>query len=332
MKKFIKNLSYFLSPFLMVLVIVIYLDVFKIFGFQEDYYENNFIELPRGLICTKTYQHYSDSLHFNSFIFGSSRSNAYKLVKWSKYLKKDTSPFHFDGNGEGIYDINSKVKYIDEQGDSIKNALIILDRTVLKNTEIRKGHLYIPHPTLSKESYSEFYLTFLKAMIDPKFNLAYADYHIFKKYRNYMEGLINPFKFPDSATTVNCDLWYGFYKHIKVDSIGYYNNLIKKGVFYERPIERDWECKVTNLEINQLNEIKDIFVRHKTKYKIIISPVYDQIPMEQEQLNLLNKIFGQENIYNFSGKNKFTEPISNFYEDNHYRPHVADEIMEIVYQ
>lgn len=333
MKKFLKNIFYFASPFLLVLALVLYFDIFKIFGFQEGYYKNNFIELPREMICTKTYQHYRDSMHFNSFILGSSRSNAFKLANWSQYLDKDAIPFHFDGNGEGIYGISSKVNYIHELGDNINNALIILDRTILSGTKIKKGHLYIPHPSVSKESYYEYYLVFLKAMIDPKFNVAYADYFIFKKNRDYMKGLINGFKYQDSTNNVNCDLWYGFDKHIKNDSLGYYNELIDQGVFYNRPKEENsWVSEITDLEITQLNVIKDIFDRHNTNYKIVISPVYDQVPLEQEQVDLLNKIFGVENVYNFSGKNKFTEPISNYYEDNHYRPHVANEIMEIIYQ
>ena len=65
--------------------------------------------------------------------------------------------------------------------------------------------------------------------------------------------------------------------------------------------------------------------------KIIISPVYDQIPIEEEQIELLEQIFGEENIYNFSEKNKFTESIYNFYEASDCRPHVANKIMDIIY-
>ena len=75
-----------------------------------------------------------------------------------------------------------------------------------------------------------------------------------------------------------------------------------------------------------------IFNKHNTKYKIVISPVYDQVPMEEEQLEVLEQIFGKQNIYNFSGKNKFTDSIHNFYETSHYKPNVANEIMNILYE
>jgi len=78
--------------------------------------------------------------------------------------------------------------------------------------------------------------------------------------------------------------------------------------------------------------IKNIFEKHNTKYQIIISPVYDQVPLEKQQIEQLELIFGEKHIYNFSGKNQFTESIHNFYETSHYRPHVANEILRIVYQ
>ena len=89
---------------------------------------------------------------------------------------------------------------------------------------------------------------------------------------------------------------------------------------------------LTAEEKKQLLAIKKIFEKHNTRYKVVISPIYNQVPMEKEQIELLEQIFGKEYIYNFSGKNQFTEPLHNFYETSHYRPHVANEIMKKIYQ
>ena len=62
-----------------------------------------------------------------------------------------------------------------------------------------------------------------------------------------------------------------------------------------------------------------------------MAPTYDQVPMPMHQLDLLFKILGKDHIYNFTGKNKFTEAISNFFESDHYKPYVANEMMEIIY-
>lgn len=332
MKKFTYKIFKFLLPFIAIIIIVIYIDFFKILGFQNDYYEENKVGLNREMICTKTYNYYREKEKFNSFIFGSSRSLAYKCKEWEKYLDNESNPFHFDASGEGIWGISKKVEYINELGDTIKNALLILDRTILKTIKASEGHLFIPMPEVSKASSSKYYSTFLKSSLNPKFIFAYIDYSIFGKHRDYMGHLITKSKYKHRANYKNCDLWYGYDKDIKTDSIGYYQKQIDKGIFYTRVKEKKWESEITKLEIEQLKSIKSIFLKHNTKYKIVISPTYDQIAMERGQIELLIKIFGQENIYNFSGKNSYTDKISNYYETIHYKPIVANDIMKNIYR
>ena len=331
MKKFIFKILIFTLPAILLIVSVIYIDFFKIFGFQ-DYYSNQKVGLNREMITTSTYNHYREKENFNSFIFGSSRSQAYKCKNWINYLDKNAKAFHFDASGEGIWGISKKIEYIDEIGDTIKNALIVIDRTVLRTTYPRDGHLSISMPCVSKSSEFQYYYTFLKASLNPKFLFANMDYSLFKTYRGYMGYLIRRNKYDHHVDKINCDIWYGYDKEIESDSLGYYTKLIKEGIFYKRPKINSSECIVTPKEKNQLLVIKNILEKHNTKYKIIISPVYDQVPMEKEQIELLEQLFGKENIYNFSGKNRFTESIYNFYETSHYRPHVANEIMKIIYQ
>lgn len=48
-------------------------------------------------------------------------------------------------------------------------------------------------------------------------------------------------------------------------------------------------------------------------------------------LSTLQTLFGKEKVYDYSGINELTDPIGNFYESSHYRPHVARQIMQEVY-
>lgn len=330
MKKFIIKILIFILPAIFLILSVIYIDFFKILGFQ-DYYSVQKVGLNREMITTSTFNHYREKEKFNSFIFGSSRSQAYKCANWISYLDKNAKPFHFDASGEGICGIAKKVEYIDEIGDTIKNALIVIDRDVLKTTYLKNGHLFIPMPCVSKQSEYDYYVTFLKASLNPKFLIAYLDYSIFKNHRGYMGYLIIRSKYNHIVNKKNCDIWYGWDREIESDSLKYYNRLIEKGIFYKRPKIDLSECIVTTEEKKQLLIIKNIFEKHKTKFKIIISPIYDQVSMEKAQIELLEQMFGNKNIYNFSGKNQFTEPIHNFYETSHYRTHVANDIMKLIY-
>lgn len=330
MGKFIRQILFFSLPVIVLFLTVIYIDFFKIFGFQ-DYYSNQKVGLNRGVVTTSTYNNFREKEKYNSFIFGSSRSQAFKCKNWAKYLESEARPFHFDASSESAWGISKKMAYIDELGDTIKNALIIIDRSTLTKINQSDNHLLISMPCISKSTHIEYYWCFISASLNPKFLTAYIDYSIFNKYRPYMEALIKKSKYDHTVDITNCDIWYGWDREIESDSTEYYNKLINKGLFYKRPKKDIIECPVSLKEETQLRNIKTILTKHNTRYKIVISPLYDQIPMEKAQINLLERIFGKEHIYNFSGVNQLTEPIYNFYETSHYRPHIANEILSIIY-
>ncbi|WP_107039137.1 hypothetical protein [Brumimicrobium mesophilum] len=331
MKKLLTRFLLFLAPIAIIVLPIAYFDFFQVFGFPE-YHLDQRTAVNRGTMTTKTYIHLREEEKYDSFLFGSSRSHAFKCENWKEHLPKDAKPLHFDASAEGIWGILKKMQFINENGDSIKNALVILDRHGLSETRPRDGVLFIAMPEISKGSYVKYYSEFLKASLYPKFLLAYIDYAIFKKHREYMGNFINTREYPFLMNRKNGDIWYGYDREIEEDSLGYYKDLIEQGVFYERPKPNNRKPEVTKEEIEQLKLMKELFVQHNTNYKIVLSPIYDQVPVEQDQIDLLNEIFGSENIFNFSGKNSFTEPIHNFYETSHFRPHVANEIMEIIYQ
>jgi hypothetical protein len=46
----------------------------------------------------------------------------------------------------------------------------------------------------------------------------------------------------------------------------------------------------------------------------------------------LSGIFGTERVFDFSGVNEFTTDFRNYYEESHYRPQVAREILKRIYE
>jgi len=332
MQQFLKRVFIFSITLIIMAVLLIYIDFFRVFKQYTNYYQNLKVDINREMVCVNTYFNYKDSIGFDSFIFGNSRSKAFKCLYWKQYIADNSQPFHFDAMGEGIWGISEKINFIDKQGTEIKNALIIIDRDVLVINEPRTGHLFTPHPLISGDSKIGYYYDFFKTSLNLRFLFSVIDFNIFKEKRKYMNGFINSHKFLPIIDTINCDYWYSYGKEIKNDSLAYYQKLINRKVFYERPKINYSKCLITTLEIEQLQAVKKIFEKHNTKYKIVVSPIYDQIPLEQDQLELLISIFGENNVYDFSGKNIFTENISNYFESSHYRPVVANEIMKIVYK
>ena len=72
-------------------------------------------------------------------------------------------------------------------------------------------------------------------------------------------------------------------------------------------------------------EMAGIFKRQHTRLKVVIAPFFDQIRINPADLQCLQDLFGKENVYDFSGPNKWNSDYHN------YRPHVATEILNLIY-
>lgn len=334
MTKFIRRVVLFSLPIVVYILLMMWIDPFKVFHTYKRYYEDSdFVSINREMVCLRTFEKHYSSERFNSFIFGSSRSNAFSCADWSIHLTPDDVPFHFDAGGESLYGVANKLSYLDREGANIDNAIILVDRELLCKLKNRDTHLSISPPELTGESQFRYYLQFIKSSMNIRFFLSYVDYTIFRSYRPYMRNMLTPNAASDTHDEINCDFWYAAEDEISEDSLGYYRDMINKGVFYTRPKKKSpVTCAANDAEKQLLQDIKSVLDRHDTKYKVVVSPLYEQEPLADDQITLLHEIFGQESVYDFSGKNVLTDPISNYYETSHYRPHVARTILSKLYE
>ncbi len=331
MRKFLYKSLFFSIPFIVLVCGLVYLDFFKVFHFGDYYGPNQMVTLNREMITTKTYTHNRKNQSYNSFIFGSSRSQAYKANVWSKFLSTNSKSFHFDASWESIIGIYLKIKFIDSSGDRIKNALVILDEDILGQTSLKLGHLYIPLPELSQRKKTEFYFTYFQASLNPMFLASYIYYTLTNEYKDWMGMYVTPTQkdkfYGDDKTG---DIYYPQDAMIIRDSVGYYERLKHNGTFN---IKKNTDKKFNYVKIQGLlDSIQRIFVKHKTNYKIIISPNFDKKHIDAKLYHLLESKFGKSNVFDFSGENKYTTDISNYYESSHHRPILANEIMKQVYK
>jgi hypothetical protein len=128
--------------------------------------------------------------------------------------------------------------------------------------------------------------------------------------------------------TLGCN--YGNEVELKKDSILYYKNLMSK--IRTRISYKKEAITLTKMHTELLHKIYAILKKHKSRYNVIISPLYDQAPLNNKWKSILNKTFKEQHIFDFSGKNKFTEPISNYYEWSHYKPFVAEQLLDSIHK
>ena len=333
MKHFLKRFcALFLIPILAILVLVIFWDPFKVFFSYEDYYTKNVITLNREDMCYKLFNKRNNE-NISNFIIGSSRSIPYRTNNWSKLIKqKPQNCFHFDGSAMNLFRATRVIQYLDKSTNKINNILLIIDINFFEGRENDNGHLVIQPPKISGVSKFKYYGTFIKAAFNPKFILDNIIYKITGKYYEFMGHHILRSRYYHVSNNLTGDVIFGSDKEIKKDSSNYYNKLLSDGVFYKRgKIQDTSAAKIDNIQYTMLQKIKKIVMNNKCQIKIVISPLYSQIKINDRDKERLIKLFGKKSIFDFSGKNNFTEDYTNYYESSHYKPCVANQIMKFIY-
>jgi hypothetical protein len=328
-KKLLVKIILVSAPLLLLTVGFIVLDPFKIIWSYRDY-SKNCIAIPnRDYVSTEVYKKNRMKYRYNSFIFGSSRTLAYKPEHWRKYLDSTASPFVFDASTETVFGICTKIRYIDKMGDSIKNALVILcpDWSFAVEGDC-KGHLFMKHPAVVGTSWFHFYEECFKAYLDWGFIKNYYRFLLTRRFSPSMNGFFE-------SRTIVFDTITNEQKIVSLEKElenpdRFYGSRTR--LFYQRKeTVVSYGSGISPAQEKLLNEIHHIFLRHHTRYAIVVSPLYNQKKLNEADFQLLVRVFGKENVFDFSGKNAITDRVQNYYETSHYRPLVGDTIMKIVY-
>ena len=316
-----------LLPLMILLCAYYVLDPFMIIHEYQNY-SNSVVPLNRDFVSTQSYIDRNEKYHYDSFIFGNSRTLAFQPEKWSSHLDQDNSPFLIDASGEGVYGIHLKIKYLDRNGANIRNALVLLCRDISFGvTNNTSAHLFIKHPELTGESRLAFHAAFLKAYLNPKFLTDYYTYKITGRFYAWM-SCFEKRSLSFDVQTNQLDL-VGLEALLRKDPDAYYRE--REHEFATRKRAKvGTGALITKTDKDKLREIQKIFAKHGTDYRIVLSPAFEQMPYAREDVVFLNQLFPGR-VYDFSGKNRFTESKYNFYEYAHFRPFVGEEIMNIIY-
>ena len=317
-----------ITPGLILISLYIYSDPFRVVK-KYEVWDDSPVPLNRDYVSTELFLKNKDIYHYNSFVFGSSRSISFGANSWKNHLDKTARPFKFDASGEGLVGIYQKIKFLDGQHCKLDNVLILLCRDAFDFTKNNGRHLVIKHPATSGESWIKFHFTFLKAFFNFKFLLGYYSFIISGKESILTHGIVqeNSVSLTNKTNQLKLDV---LENSLKKDSKKYY--LDRKELFYDRKGE---SYMVRNMikekQFKMLSEISEILQKNKTKYRIILTPLYDEIKFSPQDKRILTEIFGN-NLYDFTGCNFITMNITNWYETDHYRPFVADSMMNIIYK
>jgi hypothetical protein len=332
MQRFIKQILLFvligLVPILILLGLYCIYDPFSVVKEYNSYSNLNVIP-NRDFISTETFLKNYKKEKYDSFIFGSSRTLAFRPSIWLNYMPASSKPYAFDAFSETLFGIHGKIKLLDSLNVKINNCVIFIcqDNTFAYEGD-SKGHIFIKHPLISKTSNFDFQFTFLKSYFNPKFLLSYyfnKSTHLYfdfmGEYLESREILYDPItnetlmKSAEDLLARNPDMYYS-----RVNKY-----------FYARKASTNDSLPVINrIQEDYLKEIRKILKKNDTSIRIVISPLYNQKKLHPKDLTIIRKIFG-EDVYDFSGINQITKSRYNYYESSHFRPFIGDSIMKAIY-
>ncbi len=291
-------------------------------------YNSTYTLLSRGNVSTMVFLNNYNKHHYNSFIFGSSRSTAHTAKQWANYLPANSNTFSFGAWNENVTNIYQRLKLIDSLHAPINNVFILLDvdRAFKYSGDITADHYLIAG--ISKyDYYKKDYLYYLKT---PLLVITSVDYALFQKRRGYMAGFAG--MTVKDLDPVNNDWNPGSEAYIAADSANYYKNA--DAVFYKRPVNQQYADKqIDAAQQKVLLKIAGLLNKNHTNYIIVIAPLYNQVKLNPADLELLNHIFAAGQVYDYAGINSITANRYNYNNDvSHYRKRVGDYIYKEIYK
>jgi hypothetical protein len=326
------KIGMFFAPVLFLAVVYLIWDPFKVLYNYESFYKSGdplYIILNRDYVSTETFLHNYPTHKYDSFIFGSSCAIFFEVKDWERAIGPKNC-FHFDASDESIYGIYKKINYLAVRNITIRNALIVLDEGTLQNTGDSRGHLIMKHPILSGRDRYAFQSEYVKSFFDFDFLEGLLLYKLPDGEKKYKEALFEnpPMDYDVRSNEIKFSV---FEKMIQTNSEEYYGR--HRRAFYRRDTIQHVSGSAIHSEQKwMLNEIFKMLRSAGADYRIVISPLYDQLKFNPEDLDFLMKTFGSERVFDYSGINQLTNDLYNYYETHHYRPHVARWIIDEMYQ
>lgn len=324
-----KVLRFLIIPcivFIIILTGYIYYDPFMVVKSYDDY--SHSFRVNRGFVSTQMFLKNYDKYKYNSFIFGSSRIFGYHVSSWKKHLDDDAVVFSFDAYGDKIKGMYHKLKMMDERGVDIKNVLLCFDTDyTFRHSQNEPYYLYIEHPFGSDISWFEFHYTTFSAYINPPFLISMYGQELFNIENDYVNthyskpgGIIYD-KISNEPARPDLDM-----------RIANEKDYFDTGYFHKIDTVIPPDYGLIDLDMQKyLKDIKTIFDKHKTNYKVVLNPLYNQNIFHSDDMESMKKILGAEHIFDYTGTNWITTDKHNYYEESHFRPFIGDSIMSEIY-
>lgn len=330
LNKFVRRSIFALFPLAVLGVVYVALDPFKVVRHHSPYYEK-WSPLPfnKSYASTVIYLDGRSKYHYDSFLFGGSRTIYFEAGSWKKHIGDSASVFHFDGPLESPISIAAKLKLIESNGDTVKNAIIESPPWAF-NGEYVGFPFRMPWQLIGFWDYPRFQYLYFKDFLNREMFFPLMRYYFTGEARETSDMMVfaTPMSSFDIRTNETID--DSVENIITIDPRRYYQSHSNDFIGVRDSFAYEYQ-QIREDEVEALRYIADVFRRHGTDYVFIIGPDLNHSLLSPENRKLLDSIFGSSNIYDFTRWDvAFSDSVA-FYDPVHFRPYIASMIMDSIY-
>lgn len=319
-----------LVPLLLLAAVYIVTDPYKTLRpFSLTYFDST----NRDYLSSELFLMNYPEQKYDSFIFGSSRGCGINTYHWLKYLPEGSKQFLFQAWSETITGIDQKVSYIDEHHVDLNNAIVLIDIPgSFSKSQLSTKALSIKDPRFSHQSqWIHQSILFFDFLQKPS------------QWVRAVKGYIHP-QTPYVGFDVVTNDWKNNNRERNLDciperdSLGNLNSNAKTALFKDYvnnpnaviPTSKDL---IDESLLSVLKHINEVFLRHKTDYRIIITPgyCYKYPAISSRDLSILKSVFGENRVYDFSGRLDITSDYYSFSDPNHFGLRIGWMMIEEIY-
>lgn len=330
MKRFILTIVIFIAiPLVLLVGIYLWTDPFRCL---HEFDINDVDATNREYLSTELFLRNEPTYHYNSFVFSSSRGGAMNTYQWKQYLPDGAQPFLFQAWSETVTGIELKLAYLNENKIPIKNALILLDiPSSFSGAQLPRQALSMKHYLFTGQSkFGYNAVQFWNFIQKPSIWI--------KNIKNTRNGLHSPCSTDTITNDWNVQNQFNYTDLPAQDSLNNCSEIARQ-TFMAKWEGAEGKVQVSKPLIDarfeqQFRRIKAIFDDSQTDYYVIITPApcYTNAVIHPDDLAILQSVFGNERVRDYSGKREWTEDVNNFSDPNHFGARVGYMIIEDIYK
>ena len=280
-------------------------------------------------VAIEGFKHYNDSMHYNSFIFGSSLSSNFTAAAWKKHLPDSARVYHFTAGAEPLVGIRDELRYLFDHHVPVAHALLVMEEEMYRRPTRYEELPYVPHQDVSPDvTWLDFQRVHFNAFRDPDMFL----YNFFPSLvadKLVADGKMQTVPSGGHDELTNED------SSSKLDSI----ILSNPRAYYEQmpwlvnmqPLPNPMPLSIGPDAEKLLREIAAMLQEHHVDYLVIVPPRFRTQGLLPLDHALLCEIMGEEHVNDFSWDSELVNDLESYYDGMHILTYRCSELIDRCY-